>query len=93
MRLRITLRGHELAGDRMLLAFAVDDDRGEMAASVLVDRHGNAHFPHELSDLGEPISPVVDAALRERAAQTVAMLEAATAWGTIRARPRRRDRT
>jgi len=73
-----------------LLVFGVDDGRGEQVASVIVEPSGSARFPHELSESGLPLDPVSDAALRDRAEQTIAVLEAADAWRGVR--HGRRDR-
>jgi len=89
---RIALRGHERHGDELWLIFGIDDGRGEMTASVPV-RSGAVLFPHGLTDSGESLGPVTDAALRERAEQTVAVLEAAATYSAIRwSRRRRRTR-
>ena len=88
--MRITLRGHERHGSDFLLIFGVDDGRGEMTASVPVygGHRGGARFPHGTREDGQSLGPVADAALMERATQTVAMLEAADAWRMMRKRGR-----
>ena len=78
---RITLQGHARRGDTLLLIFAVDEGHGELGASVTV---GNTRFPHEQSEFGLPSEPVADAALMERAKQTVAVLKAADTGRAIR---------
>ena len=90
--IQIRLRGHERRDqDTLLLLFAVDDGNGDQAASVLVStRAGTVRFPHELCDTGLPLGPVADAALLERAHQTVAVLDAAETWSIMR---RDRSRT
>ena len=84
---RIALRGHERRDDTLLLIFAVDQGSGELAASVTVDSGGNARFPHELTESGLPLGPVADAAVLERAKQTIAVMDAADTWRAMR-RPR-----
>lgn len=83
---RITLRGHERRGDELWLIFGVDDGRGEVTATVPVSCSGTttARFPHWSRDSGESLGPVTDAALRERAEQTIAVLEAAETYRAIR---------
>ena len=88
---RITLRGHKRHGDHFMLLFAVDEGRGEMTASVLVSSGscgGSVSFPHGLCEDGQSFGPVTDAALVERATQTVALLEAGDAWRAVRRRRR-----
>lgn len=88
---RITLRGHEQRGDDLVLIFSVDEGRGELPASVIArpgGRGGTVCFPHWLREDGQPISPVADAALLERASQHVAMLDAGEAWRAMRQRRR-----
>jgi hypothetical protein len=87
---RILLRGHDERGDDLMLIFSVDEGAGEMTASVPVSRHGLVQFPHAMCSTGESFGPVIDAALLDRATQTVAMFGAADAWRGMRATRGRR---
>ena len=86
---RIALRGHEQRGEDFVLTFSVDEGAGEMTATVQVSQSGTVRFPHHMCSTGGSFGPTIDAALVDRAAQTVAMMQAAEAWGTMRRHRRR----
>lgn len=81
---RIVLGGHEHRGRDFFLLFTVDLGHGEEAASVLVGSGGGVLFPHPLCTSGASFGSALDAALIERAEQTIALFDAADAWRAMR---------
>lgn len=88
---QIRFCGHQRCDGDMMLVFSVDDGTGRnyVAAVAVEPFTRELRFPHALCAEGEPINAVIDAALLERAQETIALLDAATSWNTLtRARVR-----